>query len=519
MGSGFLVGGTTVLTSAHVVQAGQLFVRRLAAQPGRQKTIWPARIRLIGDVDLADLALIEVVGDPGDHTPVGYARIDRNTPSVAVVRGCTVVGFPEFKRRGDMPDSVRETVQLDGEIPTSEELGSGLLSFRINQPQPRPLPSADEALGKTPWSGISGAAALVDGRLVGVVSEHHPRAGASALTLVPITSIDRMPDADLWWAALAVDPARLRLLPTPIPRRLGELPAAAEHYQTRSCLDRVTTALASAEPVVLTPEKASPGGVGMTQLAAGTARGLWESREIDLLVWIRADERDRVVKSYQEAAAAVDTGDFLGWLARTDRQWLIVFDELANPAELADLWPPLTPGGRVLVCARELYPARDEVPGERGKFCHIEVGPFLPGEAIAYVMASLGCDADQAAQLARTLRFQPVALGEATSYIRAHGLDCQQYLERFDERLRLLPRMLRGGSGQADVQRSAATIAWSLGVERRVGRGERGAVARTRYQMSSGPDGTQTMTLEVDGSFTQQILNTFFSPGGGLENG
>lgn len=316
--------------------------------------------------------------------------------------------------------------------------------------------------------------------------------------------------------------ARLPPGGAPAPCLVGEIPATAEHYQRRSCDDDLRSALASSAVVVLSPERVGLSGVGITQLAGTTARYLWESQDIDVLVWVRADERERVVKGYEEAATVVGTDDFLSWLARTKRRWLVVFDDFTDPAQLSGLWPPTTRDGRVLVCAREWHAVTGQENGMRGLARRIEVGPFRPDEATAYVMASLECTGEEAAQLAQTLRFQPLALGEATSYIRARGVDCRQYLKQFTERQRLLPRMLLGGPGQADVQRSAVTVAWSLGVDRHDLPGTPADVSRTVYQMTSGPDGTQTMTLNVDGAYTQLLverLSRFLPPEGGPGNG
>jgi len=513
VGSGFLVGGRYVLTSGHVAATkGTLHVRRIGSEAGSPKTMWPARVRLIGDADLADLALVQLDEDPGFLPPVGYARIDRHTQHTAVVEGCTAVGFPEFKKRGTGATALRETVQLDGDIPTSEDLGSGLLSLRVSQPQPRPLPPMEEALGRSPWSGISGAAALVDGCVVGVVSEHHPRAGPSALTLVPITFIDLLPDAEQWWIALGVNPARMMIFPHPDRFCVGELPPAADHYQLRSYSEDLESAMTSSELVVLSPERTALGSVGTTQLAGAYARRLWESREIDVLVWSRADDRDNILKIYQEAAAAAETEDFLLWLSRTDRRWLVVFDDLADQRHMEGLWPPDRPYGRVLVSTRDWQTLSEDEHCGYGRACRIEMGPFTVEEAIAYLMACLDCAADEAAELAHILRFQPVALAEAASYIRSHGVDCRGYCKKFGDRQRLLPRLLLGNKAPTDLQRSVVTVAWSLGVERRQVPEQGVLLSPARYEMTTSRDGAQTITLEVDGRFTRQILDRFFPP-------
>lgn len=511
VGSGFLVSGRYVLTSGHVAAEGSLLVRRIDSGNRSAKTGWPARLRLIGDLDSADLALVELEDGPGPHPPVGFARIDRHTRETTMVEHCSAVGFPEFKKQGTGTTAQRETAQVDGSIPTSEDLGSGLLTLRVSS-SPRPLPPTQEALGLSPWSGMSGAAALVGGRVIGVVSEHQPRAGQSALTLVPVTFIDRLPDAGDWWEALGVDRARLPILPKPDPLCVGELPEGVDHYQRRQYNTDLESAMTTDRLVVLSPERTGLGGVGKTQLAGAYARNLWEREEVDLLVWVRADERDKVVKSYQEVATAVETDSLLPWLATTDRRWLIVLDDLTDLRHMEGLWPPDHPSGRVLVTTRDWHPLSD-----RRHARHIEMGPFTPDEATAYIIACLDCGSDEAAELAHALRFQPVALAEAVSYIRRHDLDCLQYCRRFGDRHRLLPRLLLGNQATADVQRSVIAVAWSLGVEARGAPKPETGLSPARYEMTTNQDGTQTVKVELDGSFGDRILDRLLPPGWGTD--
>jgi hypothetical protein len=62
---------------------------------------------------------------------------------------------------------------------------------------------------RTVWEVASGFL------VVGVVSEHGPRQGASDLTIVPITLIDTLPDhdRDAWWTFLGTSLGRLPALP------------------------------------------------------------------------------------------------------------------------------------------------------------------------------------------------------------------------------------------------------------------------------------------------------------------
>src|SRR6185312_16677985 len=89
---------------------------------------------------------------------------------------------------------------------------------------------------------------------------------------------------------------------------------------------------------------------GKTQLAAAYAESLWRSGGLDLLVWIQATSRASVLTGYAVATAAATGRDqvsscesvaaqFLSWLAETSHLWLVVLDDLADPADLDGLWP------------------------------------------------------------------------------------------------------------------------------------------------------------------------------------
>ncbi|MEU4409957.1 trypsin-like peptidase domain-containing protein, partial [Streptosporangium sp. NPDC023963] len=214
--SGFLVDGRHVLTSLHAVIGGELTVRRAGDAPGGPKREWPARLLLAGDLEGADLAILTLEQDAGPLRPAGYAQVARRTPQPVVIERCSAVGFPRFTARSDAEDAVRDSAHVEGRIPTSQNLVSGLLTLQTTH-TPQPLPPARSGLSASAWSGMSGAAVLAGGRIIAVVSEHAPRQGPSDLTVVPITLIDTLPEADAWWAVLATRPALLPTLPPPAP--------------------------------------------------------------------------------------------------------------------------------------------------------------------------------------------------------------------------------------------------------------------------------------------------------------
>ncbi|GAA4206367.1 hypothetical protein GCM10022252_68380 [Streptosporangium oxazolinicum] len=169
--SGFLIDGRHVLTSLHAVVDGEVTIRRAGDAPSGPKREWPATLLLAGDLDGADLAILTLGRDIGPLRPAEYPRVARRTPQPVVIERCGAVGFPRFTARGDAEDAVRDSAHVEGRIPTSQNLVSGLLTLQTTH-TPQPLPPAQTGLSASTWSGMSGAAVLAGGRIIAVVSEH-----------------------------------------------------------------------------------------------------------------------------------------------------------------------------------------------------------------------------------------------------------------------------------------------------------------------------------------------------------
>ncbi|MFF4625558.1 trypsin-like peptidase domain-containing protein [Nonomuraea jabiensis] len=226
--SGFLIDGRHVLTSLHAVANGDIEVRRAIPWPDGPKRSWRARVLLRGDVEHADLAVLELTADApaeiGLLPLIAFARVADRTERLEVVEDCGAVGFPRFLERGQGAAVVRQAAQVSGRIPVSQRPGPGLLTLQTgHRPEGPPLPSAGTTLAGSAWSGMSGAAVLAGDCVIGVVSEHAPRQGASDLTIVPITLIDTLPDRDAWWTLLGTSFGRLRTLPAAWNRMLAWL--------------------------------------------------------------------------------------------------------------------------------------------------------------------------------------------------------------------------------------------------------------------------------------------------------
>ncbi|HXP18191.1 MAG TPA: FxSxx-COOH system tetratricopeptide repeat protein [Streptosporangiaceae bacterium] len=212
-----------------------------------------------------------------------------------------------------------------------------------------------------------------------------------------------------------------------------------------------------------------PSGYGKTYLAAAVVHGLSRSPASDLQVWVNASSRTAVLAGYAQAAADIGLADrgaspegaaarFLEWLVRTDRRWIVVLDDVIDPAGLRGLWPAGA-AGTVLVTCR---PAdMTELTARGARIC--KIGEFSPREALGYLTARLYDDTDQRVQaldLAADMGCMPLALALATATMAGTTLSCREY------RLRLTSRRqeLRGRVASGSV--SPAEVAWSLALDR-----------------------------------------------------
>ncbi|MFD8236849.1 tetratricopeptide repeat protein [Streptomyces sp. NPDC059696] len=270
-------------------------------------------------------------------------------------------------------------------------------------------------------------------------------------------------------------------LPVSWPHQVGVLPRQADWFQGRAVAGALEQATAGGGTAVLGQVLAGTGGVGKTQLAAHYARGLLRDGQLDLLVWVTAASREAIMDAYARTAVEVSGADpagpeqaaeaFLAWLEpKPGRQqpcrWLVVLDDLADPADLRGLWPPTSPHGRTLVTTRR----RDASLYGSGRHL-IDVGLFTETESAAYLTAALAAHerrepAEQLSALARDLGHLPLALSQAVAYLLDAGLDCATYRQRLTDRARTLTDVLPEPSGLPDDQATTVAAAWALSIDR-----------------------------------------------------
>ncbi|WP_406436626.1 tetratricopeptide repeat protein [Streptomyces sp. NBC_01613] len=261
------------------------------------------------------------------------------------------------------------------------------------------------------------------------------------------------------------------------PHQVGVIPSRAGSYQVRVEALRSRSAVASGSTVVLGQVLTGMGGVGKTQLAAEYARAAWSADEIDVLVWITATDRASVVARYAQAAAEVlgaDPADperaaaaFLAWLEPKPRQgacrWLVVLDDIADPADLDGLWPPACSDGWTLATTRR----QDAALAGPGRHM-LTVGLFSPAEAVAYLTDALAAcghtepDGDLAALVA-DLGHLPLALSQAAAYLTDAGISCGDYRTLLVRRTSSLADT--APDRLPDGQTHAVAAAWDLSIE------------------------------------------------------
>lgn len=219
-GSGCIVRGRSVLTAAHVVSgACSVQVRR----PDKKLRNAVMNSRFIAAAPGPDMALVEIDDYSVDLEPIELAVIDRDSLNAEPVRDCHAIGYPWFAETPS-PTAIRDTVDAVGYVPVLSKLAKGLLTVRVTD-SPHSLPPQDRSLGASQWSGMSGAPVVASGCLLGIVIEHAPRQGPSAITAVPLSALEPdpaepgwgpgIPNAAEWWLRLGASGlAELRRLPS-----------------------------------------------------------------------------------------------------------------------------------------------------------------------------------------------------------------------------------------------------------------------------------------------------------------
>ncbi|MFF0747626.1 tetratricopeptide repeat protein [Streptomyces sp. NPDC004267] len=267
----------------------------------------------------------------------------------------------------------------------------------------------------------------------------------------------------------------------PWPLEIGTVPLLASAFQPRTELrERIDAVRADGRAAVLTQVLSGGGGVGKSQLAASyAARAVADGT--DLVVWAPATEVQQVVTLYAEAAVRVsapgasgenpeaDARAFLSWLTTTSRRWLVVLDDITDPAGMDRWWPVSHTGTGWALATTRLHDARLTGGGRR----RVDVDVYEPGEAAAYLRTRLADDAgladDSVDALAAELGYLPLALGHAAAYMINDGLTCTAYLELFRDSRSIAEVLPASADSEGYGRRIATTLLLSLDAARAAG--------------------------------------------------
>ncbi|MFJ4987698.1 tetratricopeptide repeat protein [Streptomyces sp. NPDC088732] len=250
------------------------------------------------------------------------------------------------------------------------------------------------------------------------------------------------------------------------PMQIGAVPPLASAFQERPALRKQIDA-APSEGTFRTLVLVGEGGVGKTQLAASYAR----RAETELVLWVIASDVSQVVTDYARAAQLVDAPGvryqdveddaraFLEWLAATDRTWLIVLDNVDDPAALTSWWPVgRSDRGWVLATTRR----RDAQGAGRRR---IKIDLYTTDEARTYLTQRLKAEKaqhladNQCDAMAEALGYLPLALGHAAAYLVNEGVTASRYLRLLLSSERRLDELL---PADADVDGYGRTVTTAL---------------------------------------------------------
>ncbi|MFJ6902576.1 NB-ARC domain-containing protein, partial [Streptomyces hokutonensis] len=257
------------------------------------------------------------------------------------------------------------------------------------------------------------------------------------------------------------------------PVEIGPVPTLASAFQPRTALRHaVDDARSNGAAVVLTQVLSGGGGVGKTQLAAACAIDALKDGA-DLVVWAAAAETQQLITQYAQTAARIrlpgttgqdpesDARTLLEWLATTPRRWMIVLDDIADPAAVSSWWPVSRTGTGWVLATTRLKDARLTGGGRT----RVDVDVYTPQEADAYLRARLTSEnmshllGDQTTSLADALGHLPLALSHAAAYMINEELSCAAYLQQFAERAARLDEVL---PCWADTERYGRQITTTL---------------------------------------------------------
>ncbi len=193
VGTGYLVGKKLVLTAAHCTwdkNTHETPIRLRVRRASDGATAEVTEVVADADFDVATLQLASVPWTTELPSPV-FARVDR--AHAGMLQDCEAIGYPLYQRRPN--GEWRGTGELHCTIYLTDEAESGKLLMHEPLIRPGPVSVVSErgsgAAVSSPWDGLSGALLFHRGLAIGLIVEHDPGQGRSALRAL---TFDRLAD-------------------------------------------------------------------------------------------------------------------------------------------------------------------------------------------------------------------------------------------------------------------------------------------------------------------------------------
>ncbi|MEV6639380.1 tetratricopeptide repeat protein [Amycolatopsis sp. NPDC051371] len=176
-GSGYEVAPRLLLTSAHV--SAEVGAPVSVFHPGRPGVFAGTVVWCGASGGADDAALVAVEDDAWEPQPgqVGWGRSVTHRPGIA----CESWGVPNLVQRSGRPIDV---VQATGTLNPGDRIVGNRYVARLDGFPPE---------GDSPWGGMSGAALLSDGLVLGVIATEPAGRGHAALEAVPVSVLLRNP--------------------------------------------------------------------------------------------------------------------------------------------------------------------------------------------------------------------------------------------------------------------------------------------------------------------------------------
>ncbi len=231
----------------------------------------------------------------------------------------------------------------------------------------------------------------------------------------------------------------------PEERIVGDIPIRNRNFTGRIVLlERLGRALEQDSTTsVLPPALNGMGGVGKTQLVNEYVHRHLD--QYDLIWWIPAEQISSVLSSLTQLAQRLDlpvaddqqetARTVLNWLAGSDREWLLVYDNADDPARLTPLLP--STGGHVIVTTRNEEWSTIGISIEVDVFHREESVQLLTKRAVDQDGTSM-ITSDEADELADKLGDLPLALEQASAWYLATLMPIREYIDLLDDRIELL---------------------------------------------------------------------------------